>query len=281
MKGTTREVVLDGRGLRAGAAVRVVLRRRSGAVAFSIGREVRVRDARIVDTDRATTIEVLGQRIASVEHLLAAFGGLGVHEGVSIEVTGSEMPLMDGGASTFCEALREIGAEHASGPIEVARSGQIHVGDSLYVFEPGKAVKVSVTIDFEDARVASEASWDGDPEDFYRRIAPARTFAFAHEVDALAQRGLASHVTPESVVVLGDREVLFRGHPFLADEPARHKLLDLVGDLFLHGGPPRGTVRAHRPGHGATRIAMREALEQGIVQSARVISSAPHGRAAS
>jgi UDP-3-O-[3-hydroxymyristoyl] N-acetylglucosamine deacetylase len=119
--------------------------------------------------------------------------------------------------------------------------------------------------DFADPRIAKTARWDGDPRDFRERIAAARTFGFAHEVEALAARGLASHVAPESVVVFAPDAVLFSGRPFTADEPARHKLLDLAGDLFVHGGPPIGRVIAHRPGHAATHAAMRDARSMGIV----------------
>jgi UDP-3-O-[3-hydroxymyristoyl] N-acetylglucosamine deacetylase len=265
MQGSLGEIVLDGRGLHSGTAARVILRKRTGRVVFLAEREVPLTEARVVKSERATTIEVGGLRVATVEHLLAAFGGLAVHEGVSIEVVGSELPLLDGGARTFCEALSTLGAESGTGRMEVVQDGRVQVGDSSYVFERGGGVEVSVTIDFDDVRLVSEARWDGDPGDFCDRIAPARTFAFARDVDALAQRGLASHVTPESVVVLGEHEVFSRGPAFLPDEPARHKLLDLIGDLFLYGGPPRGAVRAHRPGHGSTAAAMREAFERRMV----------------
>ncbi len=233
---------------------------------FRVGREVTLGEARFVGSDRATTLEVGGTRLRTVEHLLSAFGGLGVHEGVSIEVTGGEVPLLDGGAALFCEALRDLGAPRGLAELEVAREGEVRVGESSYVFERGDGVALRVTIDFDDARLVPEARWDGDPDDFRTRIAPARTFALAREVSELAARGLASHVTPESIVVLAEHAILSSGRPFLADEPARHKLLDLVGDLYAHGGPPRGTVCAHRPGHAATRAAMVEAFVRGIVR---------------
>ena len=87
----------------------------------------------------------------------------------------------------------------------------------------------------------------------------------AREVEALAERGLASHVSPESVVMFTPDAVLHSGRPFEDDEPARHKLLDLAGDLFVHGGPPIGRVIAHRPGHAATHAAIAEARSLGMV----------------
>jgi UDP-3-O-[3-hydroxymyristoyl] N-acetylglucosamine deacetylase len=267
MMGAADEVVREGCGLHTGSLSSVVLRRRRGAVALRVaGRELPLEAARVVSTDRATTIDVGGRRVATVEHILAAFGGLGVHEGVSIEVLGAELPLLDGGAKAYCEALSELGAERDACGLEVVRAGEVRVGHSSYSFECSPGSHLGVTIDFDDPRLAPSAAWDGDPIDFHARIAPARTFAFANDVQALALSGGVSRVAPESVVVFGAREIFFAGNAFLADEPARHKLLDLVGDLFLYGGPPRGIVRAHRPGHGPTHAAMREALERGLVR---------------
>jgi UDP-3-O-[3-hydroxymyristoyl] N-acetylglucosamine deacetylase len=153
--------------------------------------------------------------------------------------------------------------------LAITRHAEIVIGESRYVFEPSAHVALEVHVDFGDPRIASTARWDGDPLDFRERIAVARTFGFAHEVDALAERGLASHVSAESVIVFARDAVLFSGRPFAADEPARHKLLDLAGDLFVHGGPPRGRVIAHRPGHAATHAALAKARSMGVVSPLR------------
>jgi len=267
-EGAPREVIREGVGLHTGASSRVALRLKAGPCIFRrSGRELALRDARVVGTDRATTLDILGESVSTVEHLFAACGGLGVHEGLEIEVSGSELPLLDGAARSWCEALREIGVRGSAPRSEVARDEDVDIGESRYAFRRATGVCVAVTIDFGDARLAPSAEWRGDPDDFVDRIAPARTFAFRHEVEALAARGLASHVTPESVVVIDRDAVLFAGAAFSFDEPARHKLLDLVGDLFLYGGPPRGTIVAHRPGHRATSAAMRTAIERGIVRA--------------
>jgi UDP-3-O-[3-hydroxymyristoyl] N-acetylglucosamine deacetylase len=147
------------------------------------------------------------------------------------------------------------------------RPERIDVGTSSYELTPGAGTHVSVELELDDPRVARAAAWDGDPDDFAARIATARTFCLAREVDDMARLGLASHVTPEMVVVIGE-EILAAGRPFEPDEPARHKLLDLVGDLFLHGGPPLGRVHARRPGHGASHEALRIATERGALAPA-------------
>jgi UDP-3-O-[3-hydroxymyristoyl] N-acetylglucosamine deacetylase len=122
-----------------------------------------------------------------------------------------------------------------------------------------------VHLEIDDPRISPDARWNGDPDDFHARIAPARTFALAHEVDELLRRGLVRYVDPASVVLIAPDTIHHVGRPFAADEPARHKLLDLIGDLYLRGGPPIGRVRAVRPGHAANAHAIRQALDAGVL----------------
>jgi UDP-3-O-[3-hydroxymyristoyl] N-acetylglucosamine deacetylase len=91
----------------------------------------------------------------------------------------------------------------------------------------------------------------------------------ARDLEELGARRLAARVDPESVVVVAPDAIHAAGAPFFGDEPARHKLLDLIGDLYLYGGPPRGGLRAARPGHGATHAAIERALELGVLVAAR------------
>lgn len=260
--------MIAGRGLHTGAASSVRFERADGPIAFEQGDATAgLHELEVVDTTRSTTVASRDGRvrIGTVEHLLAALAGLGVREGVRVIVDGSELPLADGGAAAYFDAVAALEAP-ASGPaLVVAREGEIAVGASRYRFEPGGQPLLEVSIDFDDPRLARVARWDGEARSFRASIAAARTFGFGHEVLALAERGLASHVDPESVVVIAQDEVLSAGAPFTADEPARHKLLDLAGDLYLHGGPPRGRVVADRPGHAATHAAIGRALEAGIL----------------
>jgi UDP-3-O-[3-hydroxymyristoyl] N-acetylglucosamine deacetylase len=264
---------VEGRGLHTGSHGTVCFVRHEGAVVVKAGGVVTaLRDLRVVDTARSTTVaDANGTfRFATIEHVLAALGGLGVHAGVAIVVDGFEAPLADGGARRYVDALLELGVEATAPPLRVAREGIVEVGASRYVFERGdeagdQGVELEVSVDFDDARIAKTARWCGEARDFRERIAAARTFGFEHELGDLLARGLASHVTPESVVVIAKERVLASGAPFTADEPVRHKLLDLIGDLYLYGGPPRGIVRATRPGHAATHEVMRRALAEGLV----------------
>jgi UDP-3-O-[3-hydroxymyristoyl] N-acetylglucosamine deacetylase len=265
--------VVAGCGLHTGSAGSVRFSLREGPVVVrAAGVEVAVADLRVVDTSRSTTVaDRRGRvRVSTVEHLFAALGGLGIHSGVAVELDGLEPPLADGGALRYADALRALLPElvPSRSPLRVARDGVVEIGESRYELARGRgddAVTLEVVVDFADARIAREARWNGDPEDFRSRIATARTFGFEHELGDLLARGLASHVTPESVVVFTKEHVLSSGAPVAADEAARHKLLDLIGDLYVHGGPPRGMLRAIRPGHAATHAVMARALDEGLV----------------
>jgi UDP-3-O-[3-hydroxymyristoyl] N-acetylglucosamine deacetylase len=261
---------VEGRGLHTGQHGAVSFERHEGAAVLRAGGvETAITDLRVVDTARSTTVAdaKLTFRIATVEHAFAALGGLALHTGIAVAIEGAEPPLADGGARRYADALRSlgVGASPPAPPLRVAREGVLEIGASRYTFAKGSGVELEVLVDFGDARLAKSARWSGDADDFRERIAVARTFGFEHEVGDLLARGLASHVTPESVIVIGDGRVLSSGAPFTADEPVRHKLLDLIGDLYLYGGPPRGVLRAERPGHAATHDVMRRALDEGLV----------------
>jgi UDP-3-O-[3-hydroxymyristoyl] N-acetylglucosamine deacetylase len=221
------------------------------------------------DTERSTKLVTRDgdHGIQTVEHLFAAFAALSLQRGLSIEVDGPEIPLVDGCARTFFDQLASLNLpRRSSSRMEIVKAGTIEVGESTYELSP-EGNTIAVTIDFNDSRLVPSASWTiGDTTDFRDRIAVARTFAFEHELTALLERGLANHVSRESVVVIGRESVHHAGRPFTWDEPARHKLLDLIGDLYAHGGPPlHGSIHARKPGHRATHRALDEAQIRGLI----------------
>jgi UDP-3-O-[3-hydroxymyristoyl] N-acetylglucosamine deacetylase len=265
--GAGAKAVVTGVGLHSAADARVTLLRRPGPVALRVGGdEAEIGALRVVSTARATTVEAPGTRVrvGTVEHAFAALAGCGIHSGLAIAVDGPEMPLLGGGAVEWCEALDALRLEWESPRLRVTHAVTYTIGPSRYEFSPASEVDVSVRLELHLPGVQPEAGWLGDPADFRLRIAPARTFALAHEIAEIARRGLARHVDPRAVVVLGDDAVHCAGLPFTPDEPARHKLLDLLGDLYLHGGPPLGRVCAFRPGHAANERAFRRALSEGV-----------------
>ena len=261
-----REVVVEGRGLHTGEAARVKLHARKGAVALRVGAtEAPLRELRVVDAHRGTTVQLGDASVRTVEHLFAACAGLGLYADLLVAVEGPELPLLDGGASEWMRALESLELEPSPPSLCVAKGGDVLGGAGLYRFSVQDELAVSVSIDFDDLRVTPEAAWDGTHATFRTNIAPARTFAFARDLEELARAGLASHATPTSAVLIAPDRIHCAGAPFSPDEPARHKLLDLIGDLYLYGGPPIGSVRAELPGHAATHAAVREALAGGIL----------------
>jgi len=270
---------LEGRGLHTGVPARVVLEPAPGVDTVVLctrllcagGEHAAVAELSIASTNRSTTVEACAGRlrVATVEHLFAALAGLAHYEGLAIHVEGPEMPLLGGGAREWCDTLIGMRLPTAAvPPMRVVRPGTFHAGASTYEFTPGDAVDIGVRIDFDDARIAPDAVWRGDADDFRARIAPARTFAFERDLEELARSGLAQHVAPEAVVVVTPQAILSAGAPFASDELARHKLLDLLGDLYLHGGVPLGTIRAERPGHAANARALAWARAEGILAEA-------------
>jgi UDP-3-O-[3-hydroxymyristoyl] N-acetylglucosamine deacetylase len=268
-------VSVEGFGLHTGTPTIVHLEPCDGPVRVcgAIGTASGARAARIdelvpVSTKRSTTVEAGGGalRLASVEHLFAALGGLGIFEGISIHVNGEELPLLDGAARVWCDALDRVGP-HVAGRrrLRVVQRATVECGDNRYEFSPDDRVRVEVELDFPGTPIEPRAQWTGDPDDFRARIASARTFALVSEVSYLADQGLARHIAPTSIVLIGPNVAYCTGGPFAPDEPARHKLLDLVGDSYLFGGPPLGRVLAVRPGHTSNIEAFRRALAAGVI----------------
>jgi UDP-3-O-[3-hydroxymyristoyl] N-acetylglucosamine deacetylase len=262
---------LRGVGLHSGNPCTVTFARSEGPVVLcaALG-ALPVRELAVRRADHGVEVFAPGLSIDSVEHLFAALGGLGICRGVAVEVEGGEVPLLDGGAVALCRALRAIGATPDPARLVVAHADEIRIDESTYAFSPSDGTQVAVVVDFDAKQIGVQlATWDGTAEGFVREIAWARTFGFRRDAAALAAAGRARGVDPKVVMVLGDDgSVEPPGPPARQGEFARHKLLDLVGDTYLFGGPPRGTLHATRPGHAATHRALALALERGILRTA-------------
>jgi UDP-3-O-[3-hydroxymyristoyl] N-acetylglucosamine deacetylase len=259
-----QSVTVEGLGLHRGEMGRVTLSARADARSETTLNGERLERWRAVRAERSTAIVCGDLRARTVEHLFAALAARGLGRGVDVRLEGEEPPILDGCAVEWLRALEPLAVASSPPAIAVARRAAIEVATSTYEFLPGEGTRLSIELELGDRRLAPHAAWGGDPAEFRARIAPARTFCFAHEIEELASAGLASHVKPEMVIVIGP-EILAAGRPFQPDEPARHKLLDLLGDLFLYGGPPRGSVAAYRPGHWATHEALRIAFASGVL----------------
>jgi UDP-3-O-[3-hydroxymyristoyl] N-acetylglucosamine deacetylase len=252
-----REVATAGIGLHSGR--RVNLRLRPAAA----GTGIRFRRADLGGTvipaapaslDRcayATNLREGEATVSTVEHLLSALYGRGV-DNVEVEVDDAELPILDGSALPFLELLREAGVRDLSEPrryLEVSRPISLVEQGKEIVVRPSARLEVTYLIDFEHPAIGrQERTVVLDPASYAREVAPARTFTFVRDVEALRHIGLALGGSLTNAVVLDDRRLLNATLRF-PDEFVRHKILDLVGDLALLGRPLLGHVMAFRAGH--------------------------------
>jgi len=204
-------------------------------------------------THLATTLGRSGVQVDTVEHLLAAFYGLGI-DNARVEVDGPEVPGMDGSAASFAFLIRAAGIYEQSASrrvLRVRRPLEIRDGDRRIRVEPFRGLKISYQIDFAHPLIGRQAlrDFEIDEERFERELAPARTFGFVSEVQALWRAGRARGASLDNTIVLGATRVLNRGGLRFADEFVRHKVLDLLGDLALLGAQLEGHVRVERGGH--------------------------------
>lgn len=259
-------VELVGRGLHGGRRCAVRLSRAVGPVRFVDGtRDVMIHQLAPVRLERGVRVRFEEYEVELVEHLFAALAGLQVRQGIVIEVRGGEIPLLDGAAFELAMATRALEPRPTPPSLWVREHAELFEGDSSYTFHPGDECRLQVQVDFQGVG-AQHATFDGSERCFLEQIAPSRTFGFARDAAALHASGLAKGVDPHTVLVLDDAgQAIPPSRPATENELARHKLLDLLGDLYLYGGPPRGAVHAVRPGHKNTHAVARKALEAGIL----------------
>lgn len=269
---------LEGIGLHGGRRCAVRFRGARGPTTLGAEGGRRPLGALVVArVDRATTVRLElddARVIAGVEHLLAAVHGLDAFAGLALEIEGGEVPLVDGAAAAFADAIEAVRdrAERAA-EVRVVRAAVIDVEDARYAFEPPPAGSatcgatcVEVVVAYPPERfgvpLAGAARWNGDRASFVESFALARTFGARRELELLRARGLAAHLPAGAVVGLDVEEPGYA--PRDAGEPVRHKLLDLLGDLALLGGRFVGGLRATHPSHAATAAALREARARGV-----------------
>ena len=217
-------------------------------------REISANAQSVIATDFAT---VLGDRdgplVSTAEHILAALRGMGVDNAI-IEIDGPEVPIMDGSASAFVAAIDQAGIVEQSGRrrfIQVLKTVQASVGDSFGEIRPHAAgFRAEVEINFASPAIGRQNfALDINPESFRRDVSRARTFGCMNDVARLWQAGFALGASFENSVVFDDSKILNTEGLRYADECARHKMLDVIGDLALAGLPLLAAFRSVRGGH--------------------------------
>ena len=204
---------------------------------------------------RCTTLGPAHAAVSTVEHLLSALAGLGVTDAF-VEVSGPELPILDGSSAPFVRAILDAGLRDAAPPLSAIRLRApvvVEVGGATISAEPAETFTASYSLDYGPGAPIrpQHAAWSGDPAAYASEIAPARTFCLRAEAEAMRAAGLFAHLTPRDLLVLDASGPIDNTLRF-PDEPARHKLLDLIGDLALLGRPLLARVRAERSGHALT-----------------------------
>ncbi len=248
----------EGIGLHTGQPVRVCLRpapANSGVVFKRVdlpaAPTIEAKPANIVDVHHATTIGKGGVKVRTIEHLMAAFAGMGL-DNVLVELHGEEVPVMDGSAAPFVEIIRKAGLRRQMVPrtyLKVKERLVVEAERRSIQIVPSERLQVIYTMRFDHPLLGEQSvAFDISRDTFIREIAGCRTFGFLKDVEELRRRNLALGGSFDNAVVIGDGGVV-NGDLRFRDELVRHKVLDLLGDLYLLGKPVLGTVIAHSAGH--------------------------------
>jgi UDP-3-O-[3-hydroxymyristoyl] N-acetylglucosamine deacetylase len=274
---TQATAVLVGRGLhsgregrlrvlpaaRQGSGLRFVRRDRPGA-ALPASLE------HVVPAARRLLLEHDGLRVSTPEHLLAAFAGLGIGD-AEIELSGEEVPILDGSARPFVEALwaASVPALPTTRPWQVVRTFGLRRGGASCRLAGSDGLQIDARLDFSDAAPLrpQRVSWRADdPWSFAHRLAPARTFGLLADAGGLRARGLARGAGLGALLVYGPRGLLNPEGTRFGDEPVRHNVLDALGALALLGAPLRGRLLLERCGHALLVGTLRAAIAEGAVR---------------
>ena len=300
------EVHISGTGIHTGVLVDMALK--PAVPNFGIqfqrtdlaGKPVIKADCELVtDTSRGTTLESNGMKINTVEHVLAALVGMGV-DNVLISLNGPEVPIMDGSSEPFVEIIEKAGVEEQDAEkIWYTLDQNIQYKDERKNVEliamPADEYSVTTLIDFNSPVLGTQHAGLKHIHDFKNEIAPCRTFCFLHELEMLLDNNLIKGGDFDNAIVVVDKPVDSKEMSRLAkvfgkerievksegylnnielrfpNEPARHKLLDVVGDLALVGYPVRARIIANRPGH-SSNVEFAKKIKQYIKKNRNTIS---------
>lgn len=274
-KTLSREIRLEGAGLFSGEPASLTIAPAGPDAGITFVREHGGHEARIaalvqnvLKRPRRTCLRNGTLHVEVVEHCMAALSGMGVDNAVVKLMAGNagELPALDGSSGPFVNAIEEAGLVEQDAeqePLVVRKPVQVHLGDATLAALPGPTDRLEIIYDFEApppvGRQVMSFHLGGD--DFQKEIAPARTFVFEHEAKELQSRGLGKHLTPRDLLVIAPSGPIDNAFRF-ADECVRHKVLDLIGDLYLAGRPVRGRIVAHKSGHELNHMLVRRLLDQ-------------------
>lgn len=245
-----QEIRIQGIGLHRGAPVGLSLRPGEGGIAFTRqGVRIPACTENVVDTTLNTTIGAAGARVSTIEHLMSALWGHSLTD-CEVEIHGEEIPVLDGSAQPYYQAMGKAGFTDLPGeiePLEIVEPIRIEEGASWIEARPGE-FSLSYEIDFSCAAIGHQRIFF-DGLNYGAEIAPARTFGLLCDVEKMHSLGLALGGSLENAVVVDGGKVLNPEGFRFPDECVRHKALDLLGDLWTLGAPLKAAVSAARASH--------------------------------
>jgi UDP-3-O-[3-hydroxymyristoyl] N-acetylglucosamine deacetylase len=221
----------------------------------------------VTQTTLGTTLERGTGKVATVEHLMSAFAGLGI-DNAFIDLTAPEVPIMDGSAAPFVFLLQSAGIEEQNAAkrfIRILRPVVVEEGDKWARLTPHDGFRVNFEIDFDHPvlrKHRQQASLDFSTTAFLKEISRARTFGFLRDVETLRSHDLALGGSMDNAIVMDEYRVLNEDGLRFRDEFVRHKVLDAVGDLYLLGCCLIGEFTGHKSGHRLNNLLLRALLEQ-------------------
>ncbi len=228
--------------------------------------EVRAYAENVGETTLGTTLIKGDLRVATIEHLLSAFAGLGI-DNAYVELSAEEVPIMDGSAGPFVFLLQSAGVEEQSAPKRFARilkPVEVQDGDKWARFAPYDAgFKVNFEIEFNHPSIktrAQTATMNFSTTSFLKEISRARTFGFMRDLEFLRSRNLALGGTMDNAIVLDDDRILNEDGLRYEDEFVKHKILDAIGDLYLLGRSIIGEFSGHKSGHALNNQLVRKLI---------------------
>jgi UDP-3-O-[3-hydroxymyristoyl] N-acetylglucosamine deacetylase len=264
------EVGCTGIGLHSGEKVRLIIKPAptDSGIRFirkdiSNCRAIRAHFDNVIDTHLSTTIGYNGASVSTIEHLMAAFFGLGI-DNARVEIDGPEVPIMDGSAAPFVFLLKSIGIKEQKKPksfIVLKKTLRVQEGNKSINIHPSKELKITYIIDFHHPLLRHqkyELHFSG--KDFIKEISRARTFGFLSDVKALREAGLALGGSLDNAIVIDDFRILNEDGLRYNDEFVRHKILDFLGDIAILGTPIIGHFVVERAGHSLNQAILKKLI---------------------
>ena len=227
--------------------------------------DIRASAEAVTDTRLCSALESNGAKVATVEHLMSALAGLGI-DNLYVDLSGPEVPIMDGSAAPFVFLLQSAGLEELNAPkkfFRVRRAIEVRDGEKWARFDPYDGFRLTFSIIFDHPvfdRAGQTITVDLAETSYVKEVARARTFGFVQDVEAMRNAGLALGGSLDNAVVLDEYRVLNTDGLRYADEFVKHKVLDAIGDLYLVGYPLIGAFSAHKSGHALNNQLLRAAL---------------------